>query len=216
MKKDIAVIGLGTFGYELAVQLAQAGHHILAIDVDMKKINDIKDRVDVAVQADITDPDVLKKLQMEQFDHVILAMSSALEAIILGITYMKKMNVKNIIGKANTHIQKEILLKIGADEVILPEIATAKRLSERLTHPDIMDKFTLDNKNSLIEIKVPQKFLNKSIRELDLRNKYGLNVIMLNRKGKTEIIASPDIKFEHNDVIFVVGNENQIKKNLLQ
>ncbi len=214
MKKDIAVIGLGTFGYELAIQLASEGHHILAIDVDMKKINDIKDHVDVAVQADITDPDVLKKIQIDQFDHVILAMSSALEAIILGITYMKKMQVKNIIGKANTYIQKEILLKIGADEVILPEIATAKRLAERITHPGIMEKFAIDRKNMLIEVKVPKKFQNKTLRELDLRKKYGLNVIMINRNGQTEIISSPDIKFEENDVIFVVGNEAQIKKTL--
>ena len=214
MKKDIAVIGLGTFGYELAVQLAQEGHHILAIDMDMKIVNDIKDQVDVAIQADITDPDVLKKLQIDQFDHVILAMSSALEAIILGITYMKKMKVKNIIGKANTHIQKEILLKIGADEVILPEIATAKRLAERITHPGIVEKFNIDNKNALVEVKIPKKFHHKSIRELDLRKKYGLNVIMINRNGKTEMISSPDIQFEPGDVILVVGDERQIKKTL--
>ncbi len=215
MKKDIAVIGLGTFGYELAIALAQQGHHILAIDTDMKKINDIKDDVDVALQADITDPDVLKKLQIDQFDHVILAMSSALEAIILGITYMKKMKVKHIIGKANTYIQKEILLKIGADEVILPEIATAKRLADRITNPDVLEKFNIDAKNALIEIKVPQKFLGKSLKDLDLRKKYGLNVIMLKRHGQTKIIGSPDVKFEAGDVIFVIGNEAQLKKTLM-
>ncbi len=110
-KKDVAVIGLGTFGYELALQLAQNGHHVLAIDTDDKKINQIKDEVDVALTADITDPDVLKKVQIDQFNYVILAMSSNLESIILSIVHMKKMKVPYIIGKANTPIQKEVYLK---------------------------------------------------------------------------------------------------------
>ena len=212
MKKDIAVIGLGTFGYELALQLAQNGHHVLAIDTDDKKINQIKDEVAVALIADITNPDILKKIQINQFDMVVLAMSSNLESIILGITHMKKMGVKHIIGKANTPIQKEILLKIGAHKVILPEVSSAKRLADRITHPHILEKFSLNEKNTLMEVIIPDKFHNKSLKDLDLRKKHGINVIMITRDGKTEIISHPDMKFQKNDVVFVVGKEDEIKK----
>ncbi len=216
MKKDIAVIGLGTFGYELALQLSKNGHHILAIDTNEKKINQIKDEVDIAIIADITDPDILKKIQIEQFDHVILAMSSDLESIILAITHMKKMGVKHIIGKVNTPIQKEILVKIGADEVILPEASTAIRLADRITHPDIIEKFNLSQGNALMEVMVPEKFWNKSLKDLDLRKKYGVNVLMLTRDGQTEVITQPDLKFQKNDVIFVIGNETKIKKTFFK
>jgi trk system potassium uptake protein TrkA len=216
MKKDIAVIGLGTFGYEIALQLAKNGHHVLAIDTDEKKINQIKDDVDVALVADITDPDVLKKIQIEQFDSVILAMSSNLESIILAITHMKKMGVSRIIGKANTPIQKEILLKIGADEVILPEVATAVRLADKITHPDILEKFYVGGNNALMEVVVPEKFYGKSLKDLDLRKKYGVNVIMISRNGETEVVANPELKFAENAVIFVVGNEAQLKKTFFK
>lgn len=152
MKYDIAIIWLGTFGFELAIQLAKQGHGILAIDIDEKKINAIKDFVPVAVQADVTDKDVLEKLEIDKFDKVIFGMSNALETIILSITLMKKMNVKYIIGKANTYIKKEILLKIGANKVVLPEISTAIRLADKITHPTILEKYDLDAHNSLLEV----------------------------------------------------------------
>jgi trk system potassium uptake protein TrkA len=207
---DIAIIGLGTFGYELAVQLSRHGHHILAIDIDEKKVNDIKDEVDLAVVADITDEDVIKKLELADFDKIIFAMTSALESIILAITTLKKLDAKYIIGKANTRIKKEILLKIGADEVILPEISTAINLAERLSEPNVLEKFQIDEKNALIEIKAPQKFWGKSLRELDLRKKHGLSVIFISRNGKTSI-AHPETPLQKDDILFVVGNEKEIK-----
>ena len=214
-KKDIAVIGLGTFGYELALQLAQNGHHVLAIDTDDKKINQIKDEVEVALTADVTDIDVLKKIQIDQFDYVVLAMSSNLESIILSIVHMKKMQVKHIIGKANTPIQKEVLLKIGADEVILPEVSTAIRLADKLTHPNMLEKFAINEHNTLMEVVVPEKFYGKSLKSLDLRKKYGLNIIMMTRHNNTKVVTDPDIVFQKDDKIFVIGSEKQIKKNLL-
>jgi trk system potassium uptake protein TrkA len=213
MKKsrlDIAVIGLGTFGYELAVQLSKKGHHILAVDIDEKKVNDIKDEVDLAVAADITDEDVIKKLELADFDKIVFAMTSALESIILAITTLKKLNAKYIIGKANTRIKKEILLKIGADEVILPEISTAIRLAERLSEPDVLEKFRIDDENALIEIKTPRKFRGKTLRELDLRKKHGLSVIFIRRNGKTGI-ADPEMPLKEDDILYIVGNEEEIK-----
>jgi len=213
MKYDIAIIGLGTFGYELAVELAKHKHNILAIDIDLKKINAIKDLVPVAVQADVTDKDVLKKLEIDKFDKVIFGMSSALETIILSITLMKKMGVKYIIGKANTYMKKEILLKIGADKVVLPEISTAKRLADKITYPSILEQFALDEDNSFIEVEIPKRFIGKTIKELDLRRKYGLNIVMIKTENtKAEIITTPDLVFKEKDIVFVIGNEKEIQR----
>ncbi len=212
MKLDIAVIGLGTFGFELAVQLAQNGHGVLAIDIDEKKINAIKDLVSVAVVADVVEEQVLRKLEMEKFDIIIFSMSSALETIILAITHLKKMNAKYIIGKANTRLKKEILLKLGADEVVLPEIATAIRLTDKITHPSILEKFQIDYKNSLLEVKIPERFIGKSLKKLDLRSKHGINVVMLKRNNETRIISDPSLLFQEGDELFVIGDEKIIKK----
>ena len=158
--------------------MAEKGHGILAIDIEEKKINAIKNYVDIAIQADITNEEVLDKLEINMFDKVIFCMSSALESIILAITYMKKINVKYIFGKANTSIKKEILLKIGANEVVLPEISSAIRLSDRISNPFIIEKFKVDKENSLIEVEIPLKYVGKSLKELQLRTKYKVNVVM--------------------------------------
>jgi len=212
MKKDIAIIGLGTFGYELAIQLTEYGHHILAIDIDEKKVNNIKDYVDVAVQADISDVEVLKQLEIYQFDIVIFAMSGNLEPIILAITYLKKMKAHKIIGKANTRIKKEILLKIGADEVILPEISIAKQLAEKLSHPSFIDKIKIDKEISLWEVEIPENFTGKSLKQLDLRRKYNLNVIMKKNNSHTKINIDPDEPFVKGEIVIVIGDEKNIKK----
>ena len=216
MKYDIAIIGLGTFGFDLAVRLAQEGHGILAIDIDEKKINDIKDFVPVAVQADVTDKDVLEKLEIDKFDKVIFGMSSALETIILSITHMKKMKVKYIIGKANTYIKKEILLKIGADKVVLPEISTAIRLAEKISHPTILERYELDKNNSLLEVEIPNKFVGKTLSQLDLRRKYGINVVMKKDNIKTEVISNPNLDFKHGDIVFVIGSVAVIEKIFME
>ncbi len=212
MKKDIAIIGLGTFGSELAVQLTKFGHHILVIDIDEKKINAIKDIVDVAIQADIADEEVLKQLEIYKFDTIIFAMSSALESIILAITHLKKLNAKHIIGKANTRIQKEILLKIGADEVILPEITIAKQVAEKFSNPSILDKMKFDKNISLWELKIPPHFVGKNLKQLDLRKKYNINVIMKKNGDKIIHNLSPDEVFNEGEIVVVVGEEKNIKK----
>jgi len=212
MKKDIAIIGLGTFGFELAVQLTKRGNSILAIDIDEKKVNNIRDLVSVAVQADITDEDVLKQLEINKFDMVVFGMSSALESIILAITHLKKMGVKYIVGKANTRIKKEILLKIGADEVILPEIGIARQLAEKISNPSLLEKIKIDDKNTIMEVTIPKKFIGKSLRDLDLRKKYDINVILKKTEKQTQTIIEPEELLQKGEIIVVIGNENTINR----
>ena len=212
MKKDIAIIGLGTFGFELAVQLSQKGNNVLAIDVNEKKVNNIRDFVSVAVQADITDEDVLRQLEMDKFDMVVFGMSSALESIILAITYLKKMGAKHIIGKANTRIKKDILLKIGADEVILPEIGIAKQLAEKIANPSILEKITIDDDNTIMEVSIPKRFIGKTLKNLDLRKKHNINVVLKKSGNHTQTTINPDAVFKENEIVLVIGKEAVITK----
>ena len=211
-KKDIAVIGLGTFGYELAVALNNAGINILAVDKKMEIVNRIKDKVSIAVQADITEVDIIKKLDLAKFDKVILGMSNSLENLILAITHLKKLNTKYIIAKANTHLQKEILLKIGADEVIQPEVAMAHSYVKKIAYPNILESIIVDPVNSFVELIVPKKIEGRTLKELNLREKYGVLVFMKKDKEKYNIITNPNQSFIEGDIIFVAGEEEKILK----
>ncbi len=209
---DICVIGLGIFGHEIAVKLAELGNNVLAVDLNSSKVDEIKDYVTEAVMADATNPEVLKELNVKDFDLIILGMGSKLENLILCLTYLKKLGCKRIIAKANSKIQAEILEKIGADEVILPEKEIAEKLAERISHPNIVELLELDKRFKLTEVKVPQKFLGKTIKELDLRRNYNITALILKRKGKISLITDPNLQFEKDDSIVIVGEENTIKK----
>lgn len=208
--KDIAVIGLGTFGFEVATELYKSGHHVMAVDKNPEIVNQIKDKVTIAVQADVTDEDVLKRLDIDKFNKVILGMSDSLETLILAVTYLKKLNTKCIIAKANTYIQKEILLKVGADEIIQPEVSMAHMLVRKISYPYVIESLTVDSKNSLIEISVPEKFSGKTLRELDLRNKYGIIVILKSEKDRYHIVTNPETILFQAEKIFVAGEEKKI------
>ncbi len=211
MKKNIAVIGLGTFGKELALALSKAGHYVLAADKTMSRVNEIKDSVEVAIEADVTDPDVLDKINISEFDKVIIGTGN-LESSILAIVHMKKMGVKHMIVKANNRVQAEIFQKIGADRIVLPEIEAARDLAEKITHPQIIEKFKIDSENTLVEIKVPENFIGKTLIELDLRKKYNINAVMITREGKSQLITDPHMKFQKGDTVLLIGNESRIKK----
>ncbi len=209
---DACVIGLGIFGYEIAVKLKQLGNNVLAVDYKPSKIDEIKDLVTEAVVGDATNPEVLKELNVKDFDVIILGMGSNLENLILCLTYLKKLNAKKIIAKANSKIQAEILEKIGADEVILPEKEVAEKLAEKISHPDVVQLLEIDKKFTLIEVKIPDNLAGKTLKELDLRRKYNITALMLKRKGEAQLITNPELKFEKDDTILLVGEEKTIRK----
>lgn len=211
-KKDILVIGLGIFGFETAVQLAKNKMNVIAVDKNTRIINNIKDFVQDALVADASDEDVIKELSVDKYDYIIVGLSSNFEALILCVTHLKKMGAKNIIAKANTEIQREILQKIGVDIVILPEKEVAIRLAERIARPQIIDLFHLSDDTTVATVKVPKDFTGRSLKEIDLRNRYDVNAVMIRRNGVSKIIKNPDIVFEENDEIVVMGEEEKIKK----
>jgi trk system potassium uptake protein TrkA len=210
-KQDVAIIGLGTFGEELALKLTEMGHNVLVIDLDEKKINEIKDKVTEAVIADATDIDVLNELKLNTFNLVVLAMSSNFESIILTLTLLKKLGAVTVYVKANTDIQAEILLKIGADRVILTDKEVAEDLAIKITLPNIHKVLEIDDKINLIEIKIPPSMNNKTLMELDLRKKYNINALIHKKAdGKAHLITDASMQLHEGDILLVAGDKNKI------
>ncbi len=213
MKKEIVVIGLGVFGHEIAICLERRGNSVLAVDISPEEIDAIKDHVTAAVVADITDEDALLELDIAKFDMVILGLGENFEELVLGTTYLKKMGARHIIARATTEIQQEILVRIGADEVILPEKQSAAHLAARISVPNIMEYLELDKDINLTEIHVDQKLAGKTLVELNLRQKHHITALVLKRNGhQPKIISSPDTTLMIDDCLVVFGRQDDIER----
>jgi len=211
--QDIAVIGLGVFGSEIAIQLEKKGNHILAVDVNPNEVDRIKEFVTGAVVADVTDEDALRELDIAKFDIVILGLGSHFEQLVLGVTHLKRLKVGHIIARATTEIQQEILQKIGADEVILPEKHAAIDLAEKITAPNILEFITLGETEELAEICIDESLAGKSLKDLNLRQKYNVTALLLKREGKeSHVINNPDEKFMVGDQVVVIGKKEDIQR----
>lgn len=210
MRGNYAVLGLGSFGSKLAIELSNAGNNVVVIDRDADQIQALKDKVAEAIVADVSNPDVIKELDIKKFDATIIAMSSHFEDLILALTFVKQEGAGRVIVKANTAIQKRILLRLGADEVIQPDQDVAERLSKRLSMNNITDIFEFKG-SYIAEVAVPESMTGKTIRELDLRNKYNIIVLLIKKTGRNiETVWNPDTLLEHGDQLTVIGQEKAI------
>ena len=181
--KSYIVIGLGRFGSELAAKLYECGEEVLAVDTNESMIDKIADRVTKAVAADARDRDVLEKLGAANFDRAVVAVGSDLAASALITMHLKSLNVPFIMCKAHDDTYREILEKLGADRVIIPEREVADKLALGLTHAGVMEYIELSDEYGIVEMEPAGNWVGKSIRELGIRTRYGANVIAI-RKGE--------------------------------
>ncbi len=190
--ESYVVIGLGRFGIELATRLYACGEEVMAIDVNEGLVDKIADRVTRAVAADARDIDVLKKLGVGNFDRAIVAMGSDLAASALITMNLKSLNVPFIMCKAQDDTYKAILEKLGANKVIIPEWEMADKLALGMTHAGVMEYIELSQEFGIVEIEPSPDWVGKTIRQLELRTRYGMNVIALRTDAET-IQIPPDI-----------------------
>jgi trk system potassium uptake protein TrkA len=190
--KSYIVIGLGRFGAEIAAKLYECGEEVLAVDTDEGIIDKIADRVTKAVACDARDRDVLEKLGAGNFDRAVVAVGSDLAASALITMHLKALNVPFIMCKAHDDTYREILEKLGADRVIIPEREVADKLALGLTHAGVMEYIELSEEYGIVEMEPVSSWVGKSIQELELRTRYGANVIAI-RKGES-IQIPPDIQ----------------------
>ncbi len=210
--KQFAVIGMGRFGASVATTLYDMGHDVLAIDSSEDKVEGIIDSVTHAVVADTTSETALKSLGITNFDVVVVSIGKDIQASILTTLVLKELNVKYIVAKARTAQQGKVLQKIGADRIVFPERDMGVRVAHNLVATNVLDFIELSPDYSIVEIIVPGDMVGRSLRELDLRAKYGVNVLAV-RSGDREINVSPAAtdRFKAGDILIVVGENDKLQ-----
>lgn len=212
--KSFCIIGLGNFGKTMALTLAENGHQVLVIDTDEEKIDEIADKVVSAICGDATNENVLHSAGVNNFDCCVVCLKNNMQDSILITLLLKEMGANKIVARAVSEHHKKILAKLGADIVIFPEKDMGQRLALTLAKNDVLEYFNLSDEFSIIEIKVPKKWVGHSIKELEIRRKYGVNVIATcNRNNNNfEIFTNPERIFGEDEKVVIVGNNSDIEK----
>ena len=212
MKQNFAIVGLGRFGGSICRTLIEAGQEVLAIDSNEDRVNEYMNIATHAVVANAQDEMTLRSLGIRNFDHVIVAIGEDIQASILVTLMVKEMGVPNILAKAQNEYHARVLEKIGADRVVHPERDMGIRIAHNLVSKNILDYLELSDKYSLAEIRVSNpKFFNKTLSELNLRQRFDLTVVAIRRVDQT-VIASPaaDEYVRENDNLLVIGETGDV------
>lgn len=210
--KEIAVIGLGKFGSSVAKAYAQAGGNVLAIDNDEEKIQEISTFVTYAVKADVTDADVVRTLGLSNVDVAVVAITDSLEASVMATILSKEEGVPYVMAKVQNEVHAKVLRKVGADKLIFPEKEMGIRIAKNIQLNLFMDLVDLSDRHSIIEIKTPKDWMGKNLKELDVRKKYGINIIGLKVNGSIEVNISPEMPLAENMVLIVIGENDRINR----
>jgi trk system potassium uptake protein len=205
--KEFAIIGLSRFGGSLARRLVTLGHPVLGIDLDPHLVKEIADEITETAILDATDEDALRQVDITAFQTVVVAISSNFEANALITSTLKKLDIPQVISQSNTDRHREILLRIGADRVILPDEDSGYQLADELSIPGMLEILHLGPDYSLIEIKPPPGLIGKSI---DKCEDYGVVLVLILRED--ELIISPDqrTQFLPNDILVLVGEKRSL------
>jgi len=212
MKKEFVVIGLGRFGGSIVKELIELGANVMAIDISAERVDDYASIATQAICADTTDESALKSLGIRNFEHVVIAIGESIQASILTTLMLKEIGVKTITVKAQNDYHEKVLLKIGADQVVHPERDMGIRIANNMVSNNILDYLELSDEHSLAEIKANEKIAGSTLVDLDIRAKYGVNIVAIKR-GK-HILVSPQAieKIEFEDILIVIGSDDDIHK----
>lgn len=211
--KRVVVVGLGIFGSNIARKLYENGLEVIAIDKNKDSIQKIKDFCTKAIVADGTDKEIMESIGIEQDDVVIISFGEDLAASTLITLHLKELKVKNIIVKAPNEDHKQILEKVGATEVIIPEKEMASKVAQGLISPDVLDFLPISGEYMICEIAVPARFLGKTIGDLHLRSKYQIEVIAIRDvlSDRVQMIPAANYVIKDSDLLVVIGKEKDIQ-----
>ncbi|MFH1434717.1 MAG: TrkA family potassium uptake protein [Pseudomonadota bacterium] len=213
MSEEYAVIGLGRFGRAVAMGLARIGKTVLAVDTSRDLVQDCSDHVAAAVVADATEESVLKELQIDKFSCAVVAMGeNSLEAAIMATALLQQFGVPRIIARAGTDLQARVLRAAGAHEVVNPDAEMGRHLALRLSLPNIIDVFSLGEDAVVAEMQIPQRFVDKSLIELDLRNRYDISVLAVRRGDRLITNPKSGEKLRNGDKFIIIGSTLAIQK----
>lgn len=210
--KSFAVIGCGRFGSSVARTLYELGNEVLAIDINEEYLNELADEVTLAIQADVKDEKALKNLGLSNVDVAVISIASDLEASIMATLIAKELGIKRVVAKAQSEMHGKILHKIGADKVIFPERDMGVRVAHNLASTNILDFIELSSDYSILEINALKEWENKSLSQLKLPNKYGINVMAIKRNNSINVSPNGEEVIHEKDILVVIGSKEDINR----
>lgn len=211
---QFAVIGMGNFGYYLGRHLYEKGHEVIALDINKSQVQKSKDIVSQAVVADATDREALESLGISQVDAAVVCIGTRMQASILATLHLKDLGIKSILAKATSEEHGRILKKVGASEIFFPEKDLAIGVASRLDNPNMLDYLPFIEGYSIVELAPPQEYVGKTLKELDLINRFGIQVIAIKEilpKGLI-LIARADFQVKDSDALIVLGPNEALEK----
>jgi trk/ktr system potassium uptake protein len=210
----IAVIGLGSFGIQIAKTLADSGHDVTAIDVDRARIDEAKSSVPFAIVMNAADKESLKAMGMQDMDIVVVSIGPAMEPSILTVHYLNQLGVRRIVAKALSEDHAQILEAVGATEVIYPERDMAIKTAHRLIYPNVLEYVEVTAGVHIQELAAPSSFIGQSLRDLDLINRFGVQVLAVREivPERLSYIPKADFVVKESDILIVLGEESKLNK----
>lgn len=212
IKKSYAVFGLGRYGTAVAKELVENGAEVLAVDIDQDIVDEASAEIPYCKCADITDPEVIRQLGIANVDVVIIAMATNLEASVMATMLCKEIGVKTVIAKCANKMNYKILSKIGADQVVLPESESGIRLAKNLLSSDFVDIIELSKDVSMIELDVRPEWEGKNLIELNLRQKYSINVAAVIEDKNVSVNIDPKQPLKKSMQLIVIANKTKLSK----
>ena len=209
--KSYVVIGMGRFGTEVARRLCELGCEVLAIDNTPELIQPLSDVVTQAVVADVRDKEVLRALGVKDFDCAVVAIGGNLANSVLATMNLKELGVKHIVCKAHDDTHRQVLIKLGADQVVIPEQENALRLARSLASFNVLDYIELSDDYGIIDLPAPKAWVGKSLRELNVRAKLGVNILAVKQDGKINVSPAADYAICQGDIMVVLGDTAALK-----
>ncbi len=211
-KKTYAVFGLGRYGTAVAKELVENGMEVIAIDSEQKIVNDAAAYLPVCKCADVTDAEVISRLGIGNIDTVIVCMASNLEASVMAVTLCKETGVKTVIAKCANEMQQKILHRVGADQVVFPETESGIRLAKNLLSSGFIDMISLSKDVSIVEIDVKKEWCGKNLIELNLRKKYGFNIVAIKKGENINANIAPEQVLDAETTLIVIANTSKLGK----
>jgi trk system potassium uptake protein TrkA len=212
MRKQYAVIGLGRFGASLAKELIKLDYEVLGIDKSEQVVEELNDVLTRAVIADSTDEETLKSLGIRNFDCVIVAIGDDIQSSILTSLLLKELEVKTVVAKALSELHGKVLKKLGVDRIVYPERDMGIRVAHQLVSPNLLDYIEISKDYTIAELSVPKRLTGLSLKDLDLRVKYGCSVIAINKKDSVTIAPMGTDILNETDVMVIIGTNRQIEE----
>ena len=215
MKKQIVVVGLGRFGSSIARELYQAGHDVLAIDLDEKNVQDTLGEVTYAVRGDATSETLLTELGVQHYDVAVVAVGSDIQASILATVLLKSLGIPFILARSSNDLHGNTLERIGADKVVYPEQETGRRVAHVEFHPGVIDYMDVAPNYGITKMRPPDHLIKLTLEEAGLsgpRDKYGLAVLAIRRGRECILVPSKDEEILSGDILIMAGTAEQLGK----